>query len=138
MKKGISTIIAAIILVVITIGLIATAYLYFSGIVTVGPVIALAAGYCTWDSTDGEYEVTITLRNDGTDAWTSLSWLWDGNAVVSETGSTGCESLAAGTSGTCKLTNGTYTSSLPDANVAGTHTLMIIGPRNQISGPITC
>ncbi len=35
-----------IMLVVITIGLISTAYLYFSSIVTVGPVLSVASGYC--------------------------------------------------------------------------------------------
>jgi len=33
MRKGIATIIATIILVVITIGLVSTAYLYFSGLI---------------------------------------------------------------------------------------------------------
>jgi len=78
MSKGIATIIATIILVVITIGLISTAYLYFASIVQVGPVVSIASAYC--NTTD---DIIITVRNEGTEAITAtnLQFLKDGNTV---------------------------------------------------------
>ena len=122
MKKGISTIIAAIILVVITIGLIGTAYMYFSGIVSVGPVLALASGYCNTTN-----HIHITIRNDGTAAFatTDLSVLQDGTAKTVTWEPVG--SIDPGST-----TTGVYLSS------PGLKNVLIVGPRNQINGPITC
>jgi len=122
MKKGISTIIAAIILVVITIGLIATAYMYFSGIVSVGPVLALASFSCNTTN-----YIHVTIRNDGTAAFatTALSVLQDGTKQSVTWEPTG--SIDPGSA-----TTGVYLSS------AGLKNVLIVGPRNQISGPITC
>jgi len=135
--KGISTIIAAIILVVITIGLIATAYLYFAGIVSVGPVVAVSAGYCNYDSDANSYNVTLTLKNDGTATWTDLTFMWDGQEVDSLIAD--CESIDPGGAKTCMFVNGTPAAgnAMPE-DISGTHTLNAIGPRNQAGGPITC
>lgn len=123
MKKGISTIIATIMLVVITIGLISTAYLYFAGIVAVGPVLAVANAYCNTSQT-----ISITLRNDGTDSMTtsSITWLLNGNSISGVT----CNPSALNASGTttCVITN---------ANT-GVNNILAIGPKNQAGGPVTC
>ena len=136
--KGISTIIAAIILVVITIGLIATAYLYFMGIVTVGPVVSVASAYCQYfDSTLNHHNVTLTLRNDGTSAWApgDLTFMWDGVEVGPFV--SGCDNVKAGEVGTCVFKNATGTPAMP-SDLSGTHTLNVYGPRNTAGGPITC
>jgi len=137
MKKGISTIIATIILVVITIGLIATAYLYFMGIVTVGPVVSIASARCG-PVPKNSLNVTLTLKNEGTSDWSSgdLTFTWDGTEfTITEKG---CESVAAGKTGICIITN-TTTGTLAYDNMKGTHNLAIYGPRNTVPpSPITC
>ena len=123
MKKGISTIIAAIILVVITIGLIATAYLYFAGIVSVGPVVAIASAYC-----DDTNLVKISIRNDGTSDLTAddIKWLVDGSPTSPTSGCSG--SINPGESVVCEF------------QMAGDalYDLKAIGPRNQAGGPVQC
>ena len=125
MKKGISTIIAAIILVVITIGLIATAYLYFAGIVSVGPVLAIASARCSSNV------ISVTIRNDGTsnlDCSTDIDWLIDG-ATATAMGTT-CDNTA--------LVPGSVEVCSFDKTTSGVYDVKAIGPRNQAGGPVTC
>ena len=125
MRKGISTIIATIMLVVITIGLISTAYLYFSTIVTVGPVIAIASGFC-----DSTQNIKITIRNDGTSDLTmsSVTWLKDGTQITPAP-TCGTGTLIAGNSTTCTITG----------NTAGRlYNILAVGPKNQAGGPVKC
>jgi flagellin-like protein len=78
MRKGISTIIATIILVVITIGLISTAYLYFSGLIggmTEG-AISLVDAYCVAASDD----IIAIVKNEGTADISSLNCIINGAA----------------------------------------------------------
>jgi FlaG/FlaF family flagellin (archaellin) len=129
MKKGISTIIATIMLVVITIGLISTAYLYFSSIVTVGPVLSIASAYCNTTK-----HISVTLRNDGTSSIdvNTITWLKDGvrwtvgfgNCTIPGGGTT----ISAASSGTCVIWPGT----------SGVNNILAIGPKNQAGGPVTC
>ena len=132
--KGIATIIATIILVVITIGLISTAYIYFTSIVTVGPVVSsMTMPRCQWDETSHTYNVTIYLKNEGTDKWDSIDWLWDGKDLG--TGmlvDDGCNSVEAGKQKSCMFVNVT------NYDFEGTHTFTAIGPRNQVAIPVTC
>ena len=122
MRKGISTIIATIMLVVITIGLISTAYLYFAGIVTVGPVLSIASAYCD-ASTKFIY---VTLKNEGTASVTtsSITWLNNGNSVTPVCNPT---TLNASATTSCTFTGQT-----------GVNNIMAIGPKNQAGGPVTC
>ena len=124
MRKGISTIIASIILVVITIGLISTAYLYFAGIVTVGPVLSIASAYCNTTQ-----HITITLRNEGTSGMstTDITWLNNGNPVSQVDVSCSPNTLNAAETTTCVI-NGS----------SGVNNIVAIGPKNQASGPVTC
>ncbi len=121
MNKGISTIIATIMLVVITIGLISTAYLYFSSIVTVGPVLSVASGYC-----DTNKNIFVTLRNDGTSAMSTsaITWLNNGNSIAAACNPT---TLNASSSTSCTMTG-----------LSGVNNVLAIGPKNQAGGPITC
>ena len=130
--KGISTIIAAIILVVITIGLIATAYLYFAGIISPGAVIALSSGYC-----DADNFIQIGIRNDGTSPLpsTGVTIQVDGASTTSDPTVCGA-SLAVGATDNCNISTG---ATPPQAFADGQqHTLSIYGPRNSVEGPITC
>jgi len=121
--KGVSTIIASILLVVITIGLVATAYLYFSSIVTVGPVVTVASAYCNTTN-----HILFTIRNDGTSALntTTITWLKDGASQTD----VNCEpqSVDAGHTTTCVL-SGTDNA---------VNNILAIGPKNQAGGPVNC
>ncbi len=124
MSKGIATIIATIILVVITIGLVSTAYLYFAGIVQVGPVVSIASAYC--NTTD---HIIVTVRNEGTEdiTATNLDFLKDGNSV-SLAQACAPTNLAAGDTVSCVMTG-------TDGAV---NNILVIGPRNQAGGPVNC
>lgn len=124
MSKGIATIIATIILVVITIGLISTAYLYFAGIVQVGPVLSVASAFC-----NSTQHIKVTLRNEGTDslnAATGITWLLDGDDT-SPTEACSPATIAAGGTSTCVI-----------SGTSGVRNILAIGPRNQAGGPVTC
>jgi len=64
MKKGISTIIATILLLIITIGLAGTAYMFISGMLTskISKTISVLGSYC-----NGTH-MTLIVANDGTDS----------------------------------------------------------------------
>ncbi|MDI6826126.1 MAG: hypothetical protein QMD36_02945 [Candidatus Aenigmarchaeota archaeon] len=68
MNKGISTIIAAIILLVITIGLAATAYVFISGLLTsfYSKTINILDVSCNPSGIPNQANITIILSNDGT------------------------------------------------------------------------
>jgi len=128
--KGISTIIAAIMLTVITIGLVATAYLYFSSIVQVGPVVELAAAYCK--KTDGTFNITLVIRNSGTSDLNTgnLTFVVDANDYSTST-TCDVDTLSSGESTTCEISRtGGFSS--------GLHQVLVVGPRNQAGGPLTC
>ena len=134
MRKGIATIIATIILVVITIGLISTAYIYFSSIVTVGPVVsAMVVPRCNWDDNSKTYNVTVYLKNEGTDGWNNIDWLFDGDTLSSSLIiKNDCNQLDAGRTESCMFVNDSTT------DFSSTHMFTAIGPRNQVAIPVTC
>ena len=136
MRKGIATIIATIILVVITIGLISTAYLYFASIVQVGAVVSIANAFC-----DASDDIHITIRNEGT---TDLSldagdFLIGGTPLVADdfTGSDCIDNAIAATkTRTCTIASiGGVATPLADGTL---YNLLVIGPRNQGGGPVSC
>ncbi|MFH8080847.1 MAG: type IV pilin [Candidatus Aenigmatarchaeota archaeon] len=65
--KGISAVIATLLLLVITIGLAMTAYFYINNIVhrSTSKVITVEPGYCTPSS--GGYLITVVITNTGTE-----------------------------------------------------------------------
>ena len=68
MNKGISTIIASIILLIITIGLAGTAYVFITGLLTgfYSKVINVLDVSCTPSGVPNMSNITIILSNDGT------------------------------------------------------------------------
>ena len=127
MRKGISTIIATIMLVVITIGLVSTAYLYFAGIVSVGPVLSIASAYCNGTGTNRM--IPVTLRNEGTSdlSVTAITWLNNGQRIYVGTNCTST-TITASFAVTCVIWNAS----------SGVNNIMAIGPKNQAGGPVTC
>ena len=125
-------------LVVITIGLISTAYIYFSTIVTVGPVVSsMTVPRCKFDATSKTWNITIYLKNEGIDAWNSINWLYDGDTLPNVCiVKSGCMSVSAGLQDSCMFVNGTTCTIL--SNPSGTHTITAIGPKNQVVIPVTC
>jgi len=124
MRKGISTIIATIILVVITIGLVSTAYLYFSGLIggmTEG-AISLIDAYCV-----GNDHIIAIVKNEGTADISSLSCIING-AACTEGGDTTCPTLSLGSTCTYNITN-----VIP----SGMNQVRVIGA-NSVGGPVQC
>ena len=68
MNKGISTIIASIILLIITIGLAGTAYVFITGLISgfYSKVINVLDVSCTPSGLPNKANITIILSNDGT------------------------------------------------------------------------
>jgi len=127
--KGISTIIATIIMVVITIGLISVAYLYMSGLITGATAqnIALMDAYCD-AGTDTIYSL---IKNDGTASITMNTvkfYLGGTSYTANPAACTGVSTLAAGATLTCNVVAG--------AN--GFYDLRIVGPSNAVGGTVEC
>ncbi len=125
--KGISTIIASIIMVVITIGLISVAYLYMSGLIggTTAQNIALLDAYC-----DSNSKIVYTLiKNDGTAdiPYNRITFYIDGASKAPNSQCTGATTLGAGTAASCNVTAS-----------ASMHQLRIVGPSNSVGGSIDC
>jgi len=103
--KGISDVIAMLLMLVITIGLVGLAYSYISGVFTARTAVVLSivpeASSCTSTT------ITVAVRNDGTSPSGSVTV-----TVTNPTGQTGtCSitSIPAGQQQTCSVTrNSTY------------------------------
>ena len=65
MIKGVSSIIATILLLIITISLVGTAYLFMSGMLT--GRISKPISIMTPPSCNASYHITLVVSNDGTD-----------------------------------------------------------------------
>jgi FlaG/FlaF family flagellin (archaellin) len=125
--KGISTIIATIIMVVITIGLISVAYLYMSGLITSRTTqnIQLADAFCR----ASDKHIIALIKNIGTVS------IPDANLNVVLRGTTSARTcnpalpLPAGSTTSCDITT---------AGVTGPNELRIIGPANAVGGTVNC
>jgi FlaG/FlaF family flagellin (archaellin) len=123
--KGISTIIATIIMVVITIGLISVAYLYMSGLITSRTTqnIQLADAFCR----ASDKHLIVLVKNIGTNSIPTLSYVLRGSSSVAT-----CNPalpLPAGSTTSCDITT---------AGVTGPNELRIIGPANAVGGTVNC
>ena len=129
--KGISTIIASIILVVITIGLISVAYLYMSGLIsgTTANNIQLMDAYCDFAGSAGN--ITVLVKNIGTANIYNLTYFIDGKSA-SLFDSTCDDNIAPQAVVTCTI-NGTGVTAIPK----GTHQLRIISS-TSVGGPVQC
>jgi len=123
-KKGISAVIATILMLMITIALAGLAYMYISGIFTArtATAISLASIDCT------DLDIYALVKNDGT---ASIN-LVDIDIYVDGGSANNCAAsgtVAAGRVATCAVI----------ANVgAGTHSVRIVGPSNAITGSVYC
>ena len=127
MKKGISTIIATIILTVITIGLVSTAYLYFAGLIggyTKGG-ISLVDGYCAPAG-----NIIFIVKNEGTETIAAGGVSCNINGVACVDG--GASSCGAGISygGTCSY-------NISNTIDPGVNQVRVVAA-NAVGGPITC
>jgi len=120
--KGISTIIATIIMVVITIGLISVAYLYMSGLIisTTATNIQLSDAYCNTT------HIIYLIRNIGTASISSLTFYVNG----------------APTTVTCNpilpMGPGNSTTCLHIVTTVGIKQIRVVGPSNAAPGTISC
>ncbi len=130
--KGISTIIASIILVVITIGLISVAYLYMSGLIsgTTGKNIQLMDSYCDNDGTNGN--ITVMVKNIGTLSITNLTYFIDGKTatLVDKT----CDDVISPQDTVICIMNGTTDGKKTSL---GLHQIRVISS-TSVGGPVPC
>ncbi len=132
--KGISTIIASIIMVVITIGLISVAYLYMSGLLTgrTATNIQLSDAYCT----TGPLTLYMIVKNLGTSTISSnLTFVLKGTTVTS---SISCDMPMSANSYVLTAGNTTMCRGSPSNLATGSNELRIIGPSNAVGGPVPC
>ncbi|MBI4009628.1 MAG: hypothetical protein HY361_00335 [Candidatus Aenigmarchaeota archaeon] len=121
MKKGISTVIATLLMLVITIALAGFAYTYLSGVVSsrTGVVLDILDATCAGDDID------ITVRNEGTSPSGTVTVSATDSAGVAA-GSCSITSIAPGTSGACPDDADTDTTvglDRPNAATIGTYRL---------------
>ena len=123
--KGISVIIATIILVVITIGLVATAYIYISGLLTSSTArnINLANAVC--NSTG---YITVIVQNIGTADidGSKISVYVNGNK---DSDCTFSGTLSPGDSVSCTTSN---------YDTGKWHDVTVVGPGNSVSARVPC
>jgi len=131
MSKGISTIIATIMLLVITIGLAGTAYVFISNLLKISfsKTINLLDLSCNPSGTPNQANITIILSNDGTQNITDseLTVLVDGNI---------------------KSPQFTFSTVIPHTTAVATssdtylmnkvHTVVISSPSNSVRSEIWC
>jgi flagellin-like protein len=130
--KGISAVIATILMLMITIALAGVAYMYISGIFTAktGVVIEFDATATSCSGTD----ITAYLRNTGTIA-TTLNLI-----TVSGTTSAGgpITGGACAASGSLNPGAGSLPCSVTLTGTSGTNTLIASGPTNTARGTVYC
>ena len=135
MEKGISAIIATILLLLITIALAGTAYIFTSGMLQgkTDKSISVLDAACTEDSGNpGNYELTVILANDGTETIdlsdSELTFIVDNTVEVF--------ALSAGTT-IDPHTSGVLTSSDADFQ-PGVHTVVVTSPSNSVQAEAWC
>ena len=128
--KGISVIIATIILVVITIGLVATAYIYISGLITSSTAknIELVHAFCYKNETTNKYDMTLIVKNIGTTkiSTSNISVFVDGKKQ---------EGMSWSPSGDLSVGD---SASVVINQTIGYHDVSIVGPSNSISVRVQC
>ena len=132
MNKGISAIIATIILLMITIALAGTAYIYMSGMIRgkTSKTISVLDASCTGGT------ITLIVSNDGTEdidntgATKDLRIIVGGNDKTSDfEDTTGSNTYTIPPHSTIVLSGGGY---------SGTNQVFVISPSNSISRPVYC
>ncbi len=122
MTKGISTVMATVLMLIITIALAGAAYTYISGIFTRSTqALTLVDSYCTGSTG------TVVVRNDGSTTIGSGSIFFSKQSGDCTTTPTGTGDIAPGAPRT-------YTYS----GCSGTNVLRIRGPSNALSVTLVC
>ena len=121
--KGISAVIATILMLMITVAMVGLAYMYISGMFA--SRTAQAISLSSVDCAGGDIHVMV--KNDGTESitLTDIDVFVDSGAVNDCVGS---GSVAAGAVQMCDAISAS----------AGSHTLRIVGPSNSITGTVYC
>ncbi len=120
--KGISAVIATILMLMITVAMVGLAYMFITGLFTSSTAtnIALSSVDCTGGN------IYVTIRNTGTE---SIS-VADITVYVDDTGTV----CGGGT-----MTSGNATACTTIASPgAGSHSLRILGPSNSVTGTVYC
>ncbi len=127
--KGISVIIATIILVVITIGLVSTAYLYIMGLIKgrTATNIELVYSYC--NSTG---HMSVIVKNIGTSniTTTDIDFIVDGSSKSCSNTGEWTGDIGSGDAKSCVISLG--------SGATGYHDLTVVGPSNAISAKVEC
>jgi len=132
--KGVSAIIATILMLIITIGLAGTAYVYISGIMTARTAITLSVQAVTCTGSGAGDSFTVVLLNDGTTdvAAGSISMTVNGGDPGAQCNE-GALALNAHTSGQITCTDGA-----PLDIAAGTNTFTITAGGSYATGSVYC
>jgi flagellin-like protein len=133
LKKGISAVIATILMLVITIAMAGMAYMYITGVFVGKTAQTIDLIYATCDGKN----VTVILKNTGTtsvDVSDLRFFVVDGTTVTQDNDA-GCDvtTLDPGSTTICNEfdKNGAEVGS-------GTKSIRIVGPSNVVSGPVYC
>ncbi len=125
--KGISDVIAMLLMLVITIGLVGLAYSYISGVFTARTAVVLSivpeASSCTSSN------INIVVRNDGTTTSSTVTV-----TVTSPTGASGScsiNSITPGNQASCSVSRNTLTG-------AGYYRVVASTPGSTANGMIYC
>jgi FlaG/FlaF family flagellin (archaellin) len=133
MSKGISTIIAVILLLIITIALTGTAYMFISNLMgsRMEKVVSLL------DATCNNNVLLLVLRNDGTKTIASA----DLKIIVNNVDRTSCyPNLVPINAGTSIASSNTTTAGCPVTmgSLSGSTSLLVVSPSNSVRVTIWC
>jgi flagellin-like protein len=126
--KGISTIIASILLLVITIGLAGTAYIFISSLLTtsISKTINVLDMSCTPSGNPNKGNITVILSNDGTVN------IKDSELIVMVDGNVKSDKFPFNPDPVTPHSTAVATSS--DDYGSGVHTVVVTSPSNSIRG----
>jgi len=127
MKKGVSAIIATILLLMITIGLAGMAYVFMSGMMTsrTSKVISLLDTSCT------DTNITIVISNDGTNPINPSS---DIKVFVDNIQDTSVDFSNA----TVEPHKSLVITGIDDGVVSGANTILVVSPTNAVHSTVFC
>ncbi len=131
--KGISAIIATILLLLITIALAGTAYMYVSGMLTgkIQKTITVLSATCSQD----KETLTLVISNDGTadiNSTLDLRWTVDDGTGAPAAPTFECtpETITPHSSSVCSYTK--------TAGYSGTIQIVVVGPSNSVPQTVYC
>jgi len=108
--KGISTVVATILMLMITIALAGVAYMYINGVFTTQTAVNLGINAMTFCNTT---HITATVENTGTSlsGAVTVTAYSSGGAIISSSCLPAITGIASGSVGTCAIARGTFTGS---------------------------